>query len=495
MNDDRYGPHRPLSCAVQFLSVLWLLAAFVAISARSSEPTSSLRDQAQSALKKAATFYHANVAAHGGYVYYYSVELQQRWGEGVATRDQIFVQPPGTPAVGMALLKAYRATGDGFFLEAAKDAAHALVYGQLKSGGWTQTIDFDPQGSKVALYRNGKGKGRNHTSLDDNQTQAATQFLTQIDQTLEFKDSAIHEAVQFALEALLKAQFPNGAFPQGFTGPVAAHPVVQASYPGEWPRVWPHEDYWNYYTLNDGLAGTVSETFLVALRAYKDNRYDDAIRRLGDFLILAQLPEPQPAWAQQYNFAMHPVWARKFEPPAICGLESEDAVKTLLKIHRLTGDRKYLEPIPRALAYLKKCRLPDGRMARYYELQTNRPLYMNRKGGEYFLTYDVGNLPAHYGWKQKTEVDQLEKDLADAQAGRRPVAAKLSAPELETTVRQIVSDLDDQGRWITTYSGDRNGHDLVGQPSFKPGFRFLSSTVFNRNVETLCDYLNATRSK
>jgi hypothetical protein len=458
------------------------------------EPPEALRDLASAALKKAATYYHANVASHGGYVYYYSVDLQQRWGEGVATRDQIFVQPPGTPAVGMALLKAYRATGDTVFLDAARDAAHALVYGQLQSGGWTQVIDFDPDGSKVALYRNGKGKGRNHTSLDDNQTQAAIQFLTHIDRTLEFKDAAIHDAGRFALEALLKAQFPNGGFPQGFTGPVAAHPVMKASYPAEWPRTWPREDYWNYYTLNDGLVGTVSETFLVAFYAYKDSRYRDAIRRLGDFLLLAQMPEPQPAWAQQYNYAMHPVWARKFEPPAISGLESEDAVRTLLKIYRFTGDVKYLEPIPRAVAYLKKSRLPDGRMARYYELQTNRPLYMNRKGQDYFLTFDDTDLPAHYGWKQQTEIDELEKDFAGAQAGRPRAIQMRSAAELEKQVRQIVGELDEQGRWIVTYSGDRNGHDLVGQPSFKPGFRFLSSTVFNRNVETLSDYISATRA-
>jgi hypothetical protein len=473
------------------------LLPFVAVAGTTlpaAEPSGSLRDDAGIALKKAATYYHSKVAAHGGYVYYYSVDLEQRWGEGAATRDQIFVQPPGTPAVGMALLRAFHSTGDRFFLDAARDAAHALVYGQLQSGGWTQVIDFNPQGSKVALYRNGKGKGRNHTSLDDNQTQAAVQFLTHLDRTLEFKDGTIHEAAGYALEALLKAQFPNGGFPQGFTGPVASHPILKATYPVEWPRVWPKEDYWNYYTLNDGLAGTVSETFLVAFYAYKDTRYRDAVRRLGDFLVLAQMPDPQPAWAQQYNFTMQPVWARKFEPPAISGLESEDAVRTLLKVYRLTGDRKYLDPIPRALAFLKKSRLPDGRMARYYELQTNRPLYMKRKGPDYFLTFDDTDLPAHYGWKQKTEIDQLEKDLADAQAGKPHATVTARVPELEKQVRQILSEMDEQGRWIVTYSGDRNGHDLVGQPSFKPGFRFLSSTVFNRNIETLSAYLTATRS-
>ena len=52
---------------------------------------------------------------------------------------------------------------------------------------------------------------------------------------------------------------------------------------------------------------------------YGDSTYKDALTRLGDFLVLSQMPDPQPAWAQQYDFEMKPVWARKFEPPAISG--------------------------------------------------------------------------------------------------------------------------------------------------------------------------------
>ena len=92
----------------------------------------SLRDQAEAILKKAATYYRTQVASHGGYVYHYSPDLSRRWGEGVATADQIWVQPPGTPTVGMAYLAAYKATGDKFYLEAATAAAEALIYGQLE---------------------------------------------------------------------------------------------------------------------------------------------------------------------------------------------------------------------------------------------------------------------------------------------------------------------------------------------------------------------------
>src|SRR4029450_11428437 len=130
------------------------------------------------------------------------------------------------------------------------------------------------------------------------------------------------------------------------------------------------KDYWNMYTLNDGLAGTVTQTLLAA-DVYKDTKYKESLKRLGDFLLLAQMPEPQPAWAQQYSREMRPIWARRFEPAAVTGGESQDALETLLRIHEVTGDKRYLEPVPRAIAYLKKSLLPDGLAAPEYALETN----------------------------------------------------------------------------------------------------------------------------
>ena len=92
------------------------------------------------------------------------------------------------------------------------------------------------------------------------------------------------------------------------------------NYPAyDWRTEGKIKNYWDMYTLNDGLAGTVSETLLAAHRVYDDSKYLGALSRLGDFLIRAQLPDPQPAWAQQYNFDMHPAWARRFEPASITG--------------------------------------------------------------------------------------------------------------------------------------------------------------------------------
>lgn len=450
-----------------------------------------LRSRAREAMHKAVTFYHARVASHGGYVYYYAEDLQQRWGEGEASPDQIWVQPPGTPTVGMAYLQAYVATGDRPCLDAARDAAGALMYGQLDSGGWTNCVDFDPRGERVAKYRNGKGGGRNFSSLDDGISQAAIRLLIRMDRELGFKDGQVHSAARYALDALLEAQFANGGFPQGWTGRVSAQPVVAARYPDhDWRTEGKIKNYWDMYTLNDGLAGTVSKALIEAYEVYGDIRYKTALTRLGDFLILAQMPDPQPAWAQQYNYDMRPIWARRFEPPAITGGESQDVLETLLTIHRVTGDAKYLGPIPRALDYLKRSLLPDGRLARFYELRTNRPLYMTRSGKEYTLTYEDSDLPKHYGWKVTSRLEAIERRYDELKRGGRQSSRGRAARGLEQQVREIINDLDDQGRWISTSTGE----PLVGQPKFPPNRRYIASVVFSRNIETLSEFLMATHA-
>ena len=445
--------------------------------ALATAPQASLRDDAAQALKKAATFYRAQVARHGGYVYYTSLDLKDRWGEGKALPDQIFVQPPGTPTVGLAYLRAWQAGGDAFYLEAAKETAEALVYGQLESGGWTQTITFGTD-KRPAKYRGRPGGSWNTSSLDDGQTQTALRFLLLADQALGFKHEKIHEAATYGLNALLKAQFPNGGFPQVWSGPVEAKPVLKASYPDyDWRTEGRIKNYWDLYTLNDGLAGTVLDTLLEAHRITKEARVKAAIEKLGDFLILAQMPDPQPGWCQQYTYEMKPAWARKFEPPALTAWEGQDVMRTLIKIHRFTGDRKYLEPLAKALAYYKKRVLPDGRVARYYELKTDKPLYMD---DQYRLTYDESSAPVHYGWKQSQRFDAIEKELQEIS---KPVPR--AAPPTEADVRKVLAALDDQGRWVSTYAGE----GLVGQPRFAQGFAYLNSAVFSRNVEILSDYL------
>ena len=470
-------------CVVAFtLSVSFVVGASNGIAA-------DLADEAAAAMRQAAGYYHSKVAVHGGYVYHYSEDLSVRWGEGLAGDDEIWVQPPGTPTVGIAFLKAYAATGDDFYLQAARDAANALIFGQLQSGGWSRSVDLAIK--KQGYPFSGGNKRRDgNSSLDDGQTQTAIQFLVLMDQALKFKDEQIHQSAMFALDSLLAAQFACGGFPQVWRGSVEEHPILNASYPKyDWRTEGRVKNYWDYYTLNDNVCGYVAETLLVAQRVYEDDKYLAALKRLGDFLLRAQMPNPQPAWAQQYNYQMHPVWARKFEPPAISGDESQEAIETLLAICEATADEKYIATIPQALAYLERSLLSDGQVARYYELKTNKPLYMRRRGREYFLTYDDRDLPSHYAWKTSAKIDRLKEELSRLRSKRPPKTTSLKTRE--ANARRVIDQLDEQGRWISIHQGER----LVGQAKFAEGEHYLASSTFSKNVAALAEYLAAVNDR
>jgi PelA/Pel-15E family pectate lyase len=465
----------------------WLavVASALAVSASAAEPPT--RDEAVQALEKAVGFYRTQVARHGGYLWQYSGDLKLAEGEGkVDDAHTVWVQPPGTPTVGLAYLAAYEATGDKDYLAAAREAAGALIAGQLKSGGWTYRITFDPAGRKQAAYRSGGGpKGRNISTLDDDTTQAALRLLVRVDQALDFKDKEVHEAVEYALTALVKNQYPNGAWPQGFDRPPDPDqfPVKKAAYyPGDWPRAPVRKDYWTYYTLNDSCTLDTLEVMALAADVYRDPRYDTAVKKAGDFLLLAQLPDPQPAWAQQYDADMRPAWARKFEPPAVTAGESQRVLESLLWLYARTKEAKYLEPVPRALAYLKASRLPDGRLSRFYELKTNRPLYFTRK---YELTHAADDLPTHYGFIVPSRLAAIEAEYDRLKAGRLPREAKPGAAKLAAAAKAAIDRMDARGAWVE--KGRLRHHGA------EPASGVISSRRFAENVAALCRYVAATR--
>jgi len=55
----------------------------------------------------------------------------------------------------------------------------------------------------------------------------------------------------------------------------------------------------------------------------------------------------------------------------------------------------------------------------------------------------------------------------------------------------MIASLDRSGRWITRYSGQ----PLVGQPKFRENDPFIASAVFSYNLETISEWLMATRTE
>ena len=455
------------------------------------------KQQAARALRKAVGFFRTEVSASGGYLWRYSEDLARREGEGKASETMVWVQPPGTPTIGGAFLEAYELTGDDYYLEAARETAYALVRGQLQSGGWDYRIEFDPQQRKRYAYRVDKDQrtGRNTSTLDDDTTQSAMRFLMRVDQTLGFKDEKIHQAAEFALKSLLKAQYPNGAWPQRFSEfpDPAKYPVKKASYPETWSRTYPKKkNYSDYYTFNDNTIADTITTMFQAADTYGEDKYRAAAEKGGDFILLAQMPEPQPAWAQQYDANMHPAWARRFEPPSVTGGESQGVIRTLMLLYRLTGKKKYLEPIPAAVAYFKRSRLPDGRLARFYELKTNKPLYFTKK---YELTYSSDDMPTHYAfitsWSVESLQIQYERLLKTDPAKLKPAKTgkkrtERLTPSLTKKARAVVDGMDDRGAWVEEGRLKSHGDD-------DPATRIIDCRTFVSNVETLSRFIAASK--
>lgn len=528
------------------------------------------REQVSQALRKAVEFYRTKVSTHGGYHFTYTEDLSYGRSEQSETPHQVEVQREGTPIVGMAYLEAYAATGDRYYLEAAREVASTYVKGQHCSGGWDYYIEFDPELRKKHPYRAdgncaaGTSAAAGYTTLDDNVTQASVRFLMRTDRDLGFQDEKIHEATRYALDQLIRAQYPNGAWPQRyfrFPDP-SKFPVKRASYPDAWSRTWPAPDYRGHYTLNDNTVADMIDTMLEAARIYNEPRYRASAERGGEFILMAQMPDPQPAWAQQYDADMHPAWARIFEPPAVTGGESQSAMRILLVLYRETGNRKYLEPLPRAIDYLRRSVLPEVDrplqararfakgtpvLARFYELKTNRPLYIT-KGTRvnvlhqsativdgYQLSYSDESVITHYGvltngswleplaedYKSIAAADSASLKRSDRLHGLSPWSARSvagsTAAQLAPRVSALLAAMDARGAWVeegtigkaerlvslfaakdmivtigdTVLPLKENQTLQVFPGGDRPRQRVISSQTFAANVETLSAYLKA----
>jgi len=470
------------------------LAAFLV----SILPPASIADElpdpaaTAAAMRKASDFFTAKLASRGGYASSWSADLSEAKVEARRSKTVISIQPPGTTTVGLAMLRAWQATGDRAHLEGARGAAEALLACQLESGGWPADFDFGADDEErwhlrrhVLAGDTETGKRRNASTLDDDKTQSAILFLLELAHDPAGQDdAALQEGLAYAFDKLIAAQHPIGAWPQQFSEAAPADGLVaKARIPEDWPRVWPEEKYHHYHTLNDDNLLKLVHLMLRAHQLTGEARFLDSAKRVGDFLLLAQFEGDQPAWAQQYDLDMTPVWARRFEPPALATTESLGACHTLFELWLATGEESYREAILRALGWFERIRLPDGQIARFYELGTNRALYCAAE--TYELTYDDSSLPIHYRFKldyPEAKIERLRADLARPReevldSRREPDSPELwmkQARNLRSKVRDALESQHPDGYWL---KGDR-----------------IDADAFSKHVAAMAAYVLATKN-
>lgn len=508
----------------------------------------SLSLQAEQAMFKATKFMTDSVSTQGGYVWYYLPDRSRRWGEMEAYKTMVWVQDGGTVNVGHMLLDAYNVTGNEYYYQAAEKAAAAMIWGQSNEGGWNYLIDFAGDRSLKKWYATiGKNGWRleefqhyyGNDTYDDDVTSDAARFLLRL--YLEKLDPKYKPALDKAINFIIKSQYANGGWPQRYP---LKHDFTKAGHP----------DYTSYYTFNDDV---IWENVLFLIQCYQtlgQQRFLDPINRGMNFYLISQARNG--AWGQQYTMKMEVAGARTYEPAAYLPRTTFWNSLVLLRFYQYTGDRKFLAPIPNAIKWLDKVRLPErmtqnGRYTHplFVNAASDKPIFVHRKGsnvtyGYYYSDTSDSKLLGHMQGKGNINIKYLKDEFAKVSALSPEDAIKdsplipgkfegsqnpqsfyhLSRVELietdvpvsEARVKEVIDALDSENRWLvkhvmisnpyigdgqnkeptdefaSTYVGDKNDTSPYRDLSEQ---EYISTPAFIRNMYTLINYLESMKKR
>ena len=337
----------------------WLHLIPKTLSARTNSPNPTLRD-----LALGATRAFAGLSIHGGYSGFYDLEHDRLFERPSASMKSlppgtITIRPPGSTAlVGGCFLSVAQFLDDSVALQHAINAGRALACTQHPLGGWTATASISPDcqpasdATKTATL-----------TLDEGTPRVVLDFLLDLKLDFETRGHAIPNWLELGIgkgfDFLLRTQLQNGGWPQQHFKP---------------------DHFSSLATLNDGVTTSCIAILLRGYATYHDDRLLAAAKRGGQFLIKAQGRPPLAGWSQQYTDDLRPTAARSFEPAALASLESGQAMRALVDLYLATKDPRFLEPLPRAAAWLTQAQTAPGHWARFYTLDSNRPLYLDRDG-------------------------------------------------------------------------------------------------------------------
>jgi len=281
---------------------------------------------------------------------------------------------------------------------AARALADAVVRHQSPQGGWPKNTDLAvPPGARPDV-------GLANT-IDNGATVTPLRLLALV--ITASGDQQHRESFERGLRYVLGAQSPSGGWPQFF-------PLR----PG----------YYSHITYNDVALGQPPYAFVAPpLRA----RAWPAIERGTSVILRTQIRQGSrlTGWCAQHDeTTLAPAWARNYEPPSLSGHESVGIVRFLMSIERpstevvaaVDGAVAWLEAV--ALHGLRVEEFTDsqgradrravsdpaaGRLwARFYELETNRPIFIGR---DRVIRYDHAEIEqerrsgyAYYGtWPER----------------------------------------------------------------------------------------------
>ena len=206
-----------------------------------------------------------------------------------------------------------------------------------------------------------------------------------------------------------------------------------------------------------------------------------------------------------------PAWARSYEPPAVSSSRTVQNIRDLERFYAITGDRRYLEPIPKAIEWLEHSVIktdPSKRKrthALFYEVGSNRPLYARHKVKDgkidsYVVSYESFDLPEYGGYadidisRLKREYEELrtlapEKAIkADQQRRRR--SEQTPAEVTPQEVAKLIGAMDSRGAWITDIEF-LDIDNYADNPRLK--FKGIDTRTYISNMRKLMSYLKTIK--
>jgi PelA/Pel-15E family pectate lyase len=277
--------------------------------------------------------------------------------------------------------------------EARKLAGVVLSY-QAPSGGWSKHTAYDKGPRQPGMQWSSQyepGRAPHYLCTFDNRsTTEQLHFLANVWEATKREDCK--EGFIKGLNFIFAAQYPNGG----------------------WPQVYPLEGaYHDAITFNDDAMTHILE--LLQAIAQKEPRFAfltdaDRTKAADAFsagircVLQAQVLQngKKTAWCAQHDaITLKPTGARDFEPPTLSGLESSRLLKFLMTVSPATPD--LVESIDNGLAWLNGVKITgikkakrDGKTvyepnaastdlywARFYDLETNQPVFPGRNGIRY----------------------------------------------------------------------------------------------------------------
>lgn len=429
---------------------------------------------------KATEFMVEDVSVNGGYVWYYMPDFSRQWGEMEAYKTMIWLQHPGTISMGHVFLDAYRVTQNEYYYKAAQKAANAIIWGQSHEGGWNYMIDFAGDRSLKQWYNTiGKNGWRleefqhyyGNSTFDDDVTTDAARFLLRM--YLEKMDAVYKPALDKALEFILKSQYPNGGWPQRYP---LRYDFDKQGFP----------DYSSFYTFNDDVIWENINFLMQCYLVLGQERFLDPIYRGMNFYRISQAS--CGAWGQQINMKMEVASARTYEPAAYLPSATCENALLLIKFYQLTGDKQFLEGIPKAIKWLEETKLPKDKIEghrthpTFVDVKTNKPMYVHRKGsnvryGTYYVDDNDLDLLSHYYGKGFVNIQELKDDyekVLKLTVGEVTKDSPLKPQEFkyketpqsyydlnrylfnfkidESEIVEVVEQLDSQNRWLSDHA-------------------------------------------